>query len=183
MSALEALRESLPEAARDLKIGIQSVLGAESLTPPQRWGVALASGFAARNPALRDALLAEARAAEIDDAVIDDARAAAALMAMNNVYYRFVHLASAADYKTLPAKLRMNAIANPGVDKVDFELWSLAVSAVNGCGLCIDSHEKVVRQAGLSAEQVQAAVRIASVVHAVAVTLESDQSAAIAQAA
>ena len=102
------------------------------------------------------------------------AKAAAAIMAMNNIYYRFVHLASAADYKTLPARLRMNVIAKPGVEKVDFELWSLAVSAVNGCGMCIDSHEHELRKAGLSAEQIQAAIRIASVVHAVAVTLESE---------
>ena len=64
-------------------------------------------------------------------------------MAMNNIYYRFVHLVHAADYKTMPAKLRMNAMAKPGVDKVDFELWSLAVSAVNGCGMCLEAHEKV----------------------------------------
>jgi alkyl hydroperoxide reductase subunit D len=95
-------------------------------------------------------------------------------MAMNNIYYRFVHLSSAADYKTMPAKLRMNVIGKPGVEKADFELWSIAVSAINGCGMCIDSHEKILREAGVSAEQIQAAVRIAAVVHAVAVTLESD---------
>ena len=60
-------------------------------------------------------------------------------MAMNNIYYRFVHLVHAADYKTLPAKLRMNVMAKPGVDKVDFELWSLAVSAINGCGMCLEA--------------------------------------------
>ena len=99
-------------------------------------------------------------------------------MAMNNVYYRFVHLVHADDYKTLPAKLRMNAMAKPGVDKVDFELWSLAVSAVNGCGMCLESHEKVLREHGLSAEQVQAAVRIAATVHAVARTLAAEEALA-----
>src|SRR5258705_12717785 len=92
MQTLEAIRESLPEAARDRKIGLQSVLGAESLTPPQRWGVAVASAFAARTPALRDAMLAEARANGADEAIIDDARAAAALMGMNNVFYRSKHM-------------------------------------------------------------------------------------------
>ncbi len=93
-------------------------------------------------------------------------------------YYRFTHLAEAPDYKTMPAKLRMNVIAKPGVEKADFELWSLAVSAINGCGMCIDSHEKVVRAAGISAEAVQAAVRIAAVVHAVAATLDGEAAAA-----
>jgi alkyl hydroperoxide reductase subunit D len=95
-------------------------------------------------------------------------------MAMNNIYYRFTHLASAPDYKTLPARLRMNVIGKPGVDKVDFELWCLAVSAINGCGVCIDSHEKILRDAGLTAEQIQTAVRIAATVHGVAATLDGE---------
>jgi alkyl hydroperoxide reductase subunit D len=104
-------------------------------------------------------------------------------MAMNNIYYRFVHLAGNADYRTMPARLRMNALARPGVEKADFELWSLAVSAINGCGMCIESHERALRQAGVTAESIQAAIRIAAVVHAVAVALESDPAAAPLQAA
>ena len=104
-------------------------------------------------------------------------------MAMNNVYYRFVHLVGQDDYRTMPARLRMNALAKPGVEKADFELWSLAVSAVNGCGLCIESHEKVLREHAVSRETIQAAVRIAAVVHAVAVTLEADAAAATLAAA
>jgi alkyl hydroperoxide reductase subunit D len=171
MQTLEQLRESLPEAARDLKIGLQTVLGAESLTPAQRWGVALASAYAARNPALRDAMLAEARANGTDDAVIDDARAAAALMGMNNVFYRTKHMLGEA-YATKPARLRMQRIAKPAGAKVDFELMSLAVSAINGCEVCIAAHEKTVREGGLSDDAVIDAVRIAAVVHAVACALE-----------
>jgi alkyl hydroperoxide reductase subunit D len=96
---------------------------------------------------------------------------------MNNVYYRFVHLVGG-DYARMPAKLRMNVMAKPGVDRADFELWSLAVSAVNGCGMCLESHEKVVREAGLTQEQVQAAVRIGSVVHAVAAILDGEDAIA-----
>ena len=106
------------------------------------------------------------------------AKAAASIMGMNNIYYRFVHLISG-DYANLPARLRMNVIGKPGVDKVDFELWSLAVSAVNGCGMCVESHEKQVRAGGLSTEQVQAAVRIAAVVHAVAATLDGEDALAL----
>jgi alkyl hydroperoxide reductase subunit D len=95
-------------------------------------------------------------------------------MAMNNIYYRFTHLVGG-DYPNMPAKLRMNVMARPGVDKATFELWSLAVSAINGCGMCMESHERAVRQHGLTAEQVQAVVRIAAVVHATAVTLDAVQ--------
>ena len=171
MQTLEELRESLPEAARDLKIGLQTVLGAESLTPAQRWGVALASACAARNPALRDAVLAEARTAGTDDAVIDDARAAAALMGMNNVFYRAKHMLGEA-YASKPARLRMQRIAKPAGAKVDFELMSLAVSAINGCEVCIAAHEKTVREGGLGEDAVIDAIRIAAVIHAVACALE-----------
>lgn len=99
-------------------------------------------------------------------------------MGMNNIYYRFIHLAGNEEYARLPAKLRMNVIGMPGTAKENFELWSLAVSAMNGCGMCITAHEKVVRAAGLSAEQVQAAVRIASVVNAVAIVLEAEAATA-----
>jgi alkyl hydroperoxide reductase subunit D len=171
MQTLEAIRESLPDAARDLKIGLQSVLGAESLTPPQRFGVALASAFAARNPTLRDAMLAEARSAATDEAVIDDARAAAALMGMNNVFYRTKHMLGE-EYAAKPARLRMQRIAKPAGAKVDFELMCLAVSAINGCEVCIAAHEKTVLEAGLTQDAVLDVVRIAAVVHAVACALE-----------
>jgi alkyl hydroperoxide reductase subunit D len=70
------------------------------------------------------------------------------------------------------AGLRMNVMRDPGIDKASFELCALAVSAINGCGACVDSHEKTVREHGVSAQGVQSAARIAAVVHAVAVTLE-----------
>ena len=89
-------------------------------------------------------------------------------MAMNNVYYRFVHLASNPEYGTMPARLRMNAIGAPGIEKEDFELFSLAVSAINGCGMCIDSHERVLQQHGVKPETVHTAARIAAVIKAVA---------------
>src|SRR4051794_3265033 len=91
MTTLESLRHALPEAAKDLRLNLQSVLAPGALSPAQRWGIAIACAMAARAPALRDALMAEARR-EVDEHVIDDALAAAALMAMNNVYYRFRHM-------------------------------------------------------------------------------------------
>lgn len=170
--SIQALKSALPSHAKDLKLNLGSVIEAPELTPQQAWGTALASAIASRNPQVTAAIEAET-AAHIPPQAAEAARTAAALMAMNNVYYRFVHLVSAEDYAKMPARLRMNALANPGVDRVDFELWSLAVSAINGCGMCIDSHEKELVKNGATREQIQHAVRIASVIHAVAVTLES----------
>jgi alkyl hydroperoxide reductase subunit D len=176
MMSTETLKNRLPEYAKDLKLNLSSLAAEASLSEQQRAGTFVASAIASRNTDVTEAMIAE-YGAKLTPEALNAAKAAAAIMAMNNIYYRFVHLSSAADYKTMPAKLRMNVIGKPGVEKTDFELWSLAVSAVNGCGMCIDSHEKVLREAGVSAEQIQTAVRIAAVVHAVAVTLESDQAA------
>ncbi len=174
--SIETLKNRLPEYAKDLKLNLSSLAVEASLSEQQRAGTFVASAIASRNTDVTEAIIAEF-AAKLSPEALNAAKAAAAIMAMNNIYYRFVHLSSAADYKTMPAKLRMNVIGKPGVEKADFELWSIAVSAINGCGMCIDSHEKVLREAGISAEQIQAAVRIAAVVHAVAVTLESDAQA------
>ncbi|HEY0140767.1 MAG TPA: carboxymuconolactone decarboxylase family protein [Thermoanaerobaculia bacterium] len=171
MSAVEELRALIPEPARDIKLNLQSVLQPGSLTPAQRWGVAIASAVATRNERLRDALISDAKN-EVGPEVIDDALAAAALMAMNNVYYRFRHLVGKESYLTMPARLRMQRIAKPATNKADFELICLAVSAINGCEMCIRSHEAVVREGGLSEEQVHDAVRIASTINAAALALE-----------
>jgi alkyl hydroperoxide reductase subunit D len=180
--SLEALKSRLPDYARDLKLNLSSLAAEPTLTEQQRAGSFIVSALAARNPEVTAAILAEF-GPRLSPAALEAAKAAHAVMSMNNVYYRFTHLAAAPEYRTLPARLRMNAMAKPGVEKVDFELWSLAVSAVNGCGMCIDSHEKVLRQAGLGVEAIQAAVRIAAVVHAIAATLDGEAGAAEVAAA
>ena len=170
-NSVEALRTTIPDVAKDIKLNLQSVLQPGALTPAQRWGVAIASAVAARNVALRDALIADA-ASEVGGEVIDDAVAAAALMAMNNVYYRFRHLVGKPSYSQMPARLRMQRIAKPLTNKADFELFCLAVSAINGCEMCIRSHEEVVLKGGLTEEQVHDAVRIAATVNAAALSIE-----------
>jgi alkyl hydroperoxide reductase subunit D len=173
MGALETLRNALPASAKDIKLNLQAVLQAESLTAAQRWGVAVASAIAARNPRLTAAIVEQAQR-EVEPPVLDDAAAAATLMAMNNVYYRFRHMVGKPSYTDRPARLRMNRLVNPATNKADFELFSLAVSAINGCETCVQSHEDVVTKGGLSEDQVNDAVRIASVIHAAAVALEID---------
>ena len=179
MKTLDVLRDTIPDAARDIKLNLQSVLQPGSLAPAQRWGVAIASAVAARNTSLRDAII-EAAQSEVSAEVIDDALAAAALMAMNNVYYRFRHLVGKSSYNQMPARLRMQRIAKPATNKADFELFCLAVSAINGCEACIRSHEAVVvLNGGLSEEQVHDAIRIAATVNAAAVAVELPMAEAV----
>jgi alkyl hydroperoxide reductase subunit D len=175
--SIEALKAKLPDYAKDLKLNLGGVFNSTNLTPQQVWGTAVASALASRNADVTRAVVAEA-APHLSDAAMTAAKAAAAIMGMNNIYYRFVHLSGTADFKQMPARLRMQVIANHGVDKADFELWSLAVSAVNGCGMCIEAHEHEVLGKGIAKEGVQDAVRIAAVIHAVAAALDGEAALA-----
>ena len=151
--SLDALIDTLPEYAKDLKLNYSSLVRNNTeLTPQQLWGTVVASAIATRNQTLT----------------------AAAIMGMNNIYYRFHHLSSNEKYATLPARLRMNVLRTHGADPVDFELWSLAVSAINGCGKCVDAHDKVVREKGATEELVAAVVRVAAVIHAIGPVLEAE---------
>lgn len=172
--SMDAIRAALPPWASDIALNLGSVLtvqGAPGLTERQIWAVALAASIAARNPGFACGIEALARA-HLDEVHVTAARAAAAIMGMNNIYYRFLHLVEDPEYRTLPARLRMNVIGRPGIDRLDFELLSLAVSAVNGCGACIVAHERKLREHGVAREAVQSAVRIAATLHAAAGALE-----------
>lgn len=172
--SLETLASAIPDYAKDIRLNLSSLAGEDILNDQQKWGTFLACAMAARNTEVIRDVEAEA-AKHLSPEAVNGAKAAAAIMAMNNIYYKFTGMMSE-EYRTIPAKLRMNVIGNPGVDKVDFELWSLAVSAINGCQFCVKSHEKKVVDSGLSKDQVQAAVRIASVVHAAAAVLDAESA-------
>jgi alkyl hydroperoxide reductase subunit D len=172
MEALKSLGAAFPEAARDIKLNLQSVLQESTLEPRLRWAVGLACAFAARSAVLREALLRDGQA-HLDEAAVDDARAAAVLMAMNNVYYRFRHVVGKPEYQALPARLRMTRLGAPKTSKPEFELLCLAVSAINNCEACVRSHEAAVLGHGMTVQHVQDAIRIAAVVAAAAVTIEA----------
>ena len=165
--SLKEFADTLPDYAKDLRLNIGSLLADQVLGDNRKYGLLLACAHGTGYKPLVAAAEAEVEG-KIDEAYANAARAAAAVMAMNNVYYRFVHLASNPVYETLPARLRMNVIGAPGIDKADFELFSLAVSAQNGCGMCIDSHEQILTRHGVKAETIQSAARVAAVVTAAA---------------
>jgi alkyl hydroperoxide reductase subunit D len=181
---LETIKARIPDYAKDLRLNLDSVLsesGAPGLSAKQIAIIALASAIASRHEPLTQAVAVHVNQV-LSPAEIDGARAAAAIMAMNNVYYRFTHLVGDPEYQTLRASLRMNVMANPGCGKIDFELASLAVSAINGCGKCVESHEKTLRKHEVPALAIQSAARIAAVIHGVAVTVEQAAAAAPALA-
>lgn len=183
--SIDALKSQIPDYAKDVKLNLSSLANDESLSDQQKWGTFLACALATGQADVIANIEAEA-AAMLSAEALNAAKAAAAIMAQNNVYYRFTHIATNKEYASLPAKLRMNVIGSPGIDKVDFELYSLAVSAINACGMCIDAHEAMLKKSGLSTEQIQTSVRIAATVQAVASVLAGEaamSSGALAQAA
>jgi lipoyl-dependent peroxiredoxin subunit D len=179
---LDALKDALPAYAKDTKLNLGSVITTSKLSEQQLWGTVVATALASRGARVIRELIGEA-AGHLTPQALEAAKAAASIMAMNNVYYRTTHLIGDPEYANLPARLRMQVIGSAatgpdGVGKADFELWCLAVSAINGCGRCLESHEQVLRGAGLSREPIQEAIRIAAVVHAAAVTLDGEAALA-----
>ena len=175
--SLDALRDLIPAYAKDISLNLSSLVNETVLSEQQKWGTFLASAHAVGvGPVVR--AIETAAGGTLSPEAMNAAKAAAAIMGMNNIYYRSLHLMKNHEYTTLPARLRMNVLANPGVEKVDFELWSTAVSAINGCGACLDAHEGELKKHGIAAIQIQAALRIAAVVHAASRIVASETALA-----
>jgi len=175
--SIDALRDALPAYAKDLSLNLSSLASEAVLSDAQKWGCFLACAYAVGEPRTVRAMEAEA-VSRLSPEAMTAAKSAAAIMGMNNIYYRSLHLMHNAEYQTLPARLRMNILANPGAPKAEYELWCTAVSAINGCGACIDAHEKTLREHGVTNVQVQASLRIAAVVNAVSRVLAAEAALA-----
>lgn len=172
--SLETLKDLVKDYGRDIRINLETVLsaeGASGLNDTQIYGTFLASAYATKSEKLKE--LAEQIVAEkLGVEEIEGIKAASTIMGMNNIYYRYLHLLEGNDeLKKLPARLRMTVIGKPGIEKVNFELYSLAVSAITGCGMCINAHVHEVRKGGIEDLGIQSAVRIAAVANATAQAL------------
>jgi lipoyl-dependent peroxiredoxin subunit D len=164
--SVENLKAALPEYAKDLKLNLGSITRSAVLNDEQLWGTLLASAAATRNAQVLAEIGAEA-ADNLSAEAYHAALAAASIMGMNNVFYRGRGFLGGR-YDDLRAGLRMNVIANPGVDKVNFELWSFAVSSINGCSHCVVAHEHTLREAGMTREGVLEALKAAAIISGVA---------------
>lgn len=172
--SIENLKNAVPEFAKDLKLNLGSITRTTELDEEQLWGSLLACAAATRNAQVLTEISAEA-ADNLSAEAYRAALGAASIMGMNNVFYRGRHFLDGA-YDDLRPGLRMNIIGNPGVDKANFELWSFAVSSINGCQACVASHEHVVREAGVSREAVLEALKVASIVAGVAQAIFAAQA-------
>jgi alkyl hydroperoxide reductase subunit D len=164
---------ALPEYANELKLNLSSVLQQAALTEQQTWGTAVASAIASRSAELTRGILEEAQSRLTPEA-LSGAKSAAALMGMNNIYFRFPHLSGNDAYRSIPSRLRTKMLRPHGPSRLDFELWCTAVSAINGCSACVMAHERLLRERGVTAETILAAIRIAAVIHGVAAVLDAE---------
>jgi len=171
---LETLKDVVKDFGRDIRINLDSVLtteGAPGLTEEQILGTFLASAYASKSEKLIEIATAIA-SAKIGAEEIEGVKAAATIMGMNNIYYRYLHLLEGnEELKKLPAKLRMQVIGKPGIAKVNFEIYSLAVSAITGCGMCINAHVQELKKHGVDDLGIQSAIRIAAVTNGAAQAL------------
>jgi alkyl hydroperoxide reductase subunit D len=164
--SLESYRESLGDHAKDIRLNVSNILGLTTLTQQQLWGTIVACAIASKNKEFAAIVLSDA-ADKLSPEAINAAKAAVAVMNMNNIYYRSTHMIGK-DYDKIPANLRMSIIANPGIDKIDFEMYALAVSAINGCDMCLRAHENTLSQHNVSKEVIQQLLRIAGIIHSAA---------------
>lgn len=172
--SLDTIKERIPDYAKDIRINIGRILteqNSKGLSQAQIYGLALATAYATENQTVINdfkTLVAD----ELKESEINGIKSAVSIMAMNNVYYRTIGMLSDKTISQLQTGLRMQVIGKPGIDQVNFELYSLGVSAVNGCTHCVDSHAKKLIAEGLSHEAIQATIRIASVIKAIAQVIQ-----------
>lgn len=167
MEFLNAIKDRMPEHAKDIRLNLDGVIARSSLAPEDALGVALAAAFAAKSPVLVEAFKGAVPPAEGHAALT-----AATLMGMNNVWYPFVEMAGDEELKTLRPELRMNAYAtHGGVSRGKFESYALAASIVGKCHFCVKSHFELLKKEGLTMQQLRDIGRIAAVVNAAALVI------------
>ena len=172
MEFLDKIKAGIPDYAKDIRLNLDATISRSSLPQREAVGAALAAAFAAGGSTLVAAIRDSGVLSEAD---VSAALSAASLMGMNNVWYPYVEMAEDAELKTLRAELRMNAYANHGgVDKRAFELWSLAASIIGKCEFCVKSHYALLKQTGVTVQELRDVGRIAAVINAAAQVIAAE---------
>ena len=157
---------NFPEYAKDIKLNYSKILNETTLNKQQLYSVILISSITTKSEELIKHAMEEAQP-YLDENILDDIYGAYSIMSMNAIYYRFTHLATEYDYSNIPANLRMQILSKNKISKTDFEILSLAVAVIIGCGKCINSHITVLKESGISNQLIQTIARIAAIINAV----------------
>lgn len=165
--SLEAMLLGETKYVRDARINLKNVLSSPSFSPKEAYLLALSIAVNEKNRVLMTSFTALAKQQGATDAEIAEIHACASLLSVNNVFYRFRHFIKKDSYQTMPAGIKMTIMMNPVLGKEFFELVSLAVSAVNGCEMCVTAHEASVLKLGTSEQRVFDAIRLAAVMRGI----------------
>ena len=173
---LQEIINQLPEFAKDIKLNVSSIINNHSLLTEQQFaGLLLAVALTKKDKQLIAAIKHD-YATILDEKLQNGVHAAHAIMSMTNIYYKFINMVGKENYSTIPAGLRMNILRDPGIDKIDFELYSLAVSIVNGCEFCIKAHEAQLSKHGVAPEVIQVTAKISAIMNSLSAISESSYS-------
>lgn len=176
MEFITEIKARIPDYAKDVRISLDSTIVRSTLPPEEAIGAALAAAYAAGAEPIVSAIRASGA---LPAAEVNGALTAAALMAMNNTWYPYLEMAGDAQLRARPAQLRMQAYAtHGGLDKRRFELYALAASIVGKCPFCVQSHYALLKQEGMSVDQLRDVGRIAAVVVAAAQAIAIEQPVA-----
>lgn len=148
---------------KDLRINLKNALSYPNLSRKEALMIALAVSVNDRSANLRPALEQMATAEGLSETELAEVLACVSLLNVNNVFYRFRHFTQKEYYTQTPAGIKMSIMMNPVLGKEFFELLSLAVSALNGCEMCVNAHESALIQAGTTEARIYDAVRCAAV--------------------
>ena len=170
-ASLKALSSANSWYLKDVKLNISTALNAESLGKKDAYLLALSIATNEKNALLQETFENHAKDHGATDAEIAEVISCTSLMNANNVYYRFRHFMHEEFYDKAQAGIRMSIMANPVLGKEMFELLSLVVSAINGCELCVTSHEKNLVGHGTEKQRIHDAVRLGAVIKSLTVLI------------
>ncbi|HEY4324232.1 MAG TPA: carboxymuconolactone decarboxylase family protein [Mucilaginibacter sp.] len=163
-SSLTLLEKGESRYLRDMKLNLISTLTSEHLTPKECGLIGLSTAINNNNTLLTDFFTKYAEAQGATPTETGEAAGCASLLASNNIFYRFRHFTQKEKYSQIPARIRMQLMMKPVTGKEFFELMSMAISAVNGCEMCVNAHEDSLIKLGTTEERIFDAVRIASLI-------------------
>jgi len=164
-SNVEALIQTDARFIKDLKINVGNVLSnTQYLNRKEALLLALSVAINEKFDLLKDAFTNLAKENGATDAEISEIVACTSLMNTNNIFYRFRHFMEKDFYTNQPAGIKMSIMMNPVLGKEFFELTSLVLSAVNGCEMCVTSHEQSVLQHGSSESRVFEAIKLGAII-------------------
>ena len=157
---------------KDLKINVSNVINnTQYLNRKEALLLALGVAINERYDLLKESLTQLAQQEGATDAELAEVTACTSLMNANNIFYRFRHFVNKEYYSTQPAGIKMSIMMNPVLGKEFFELLSLVISAVNGCEMCVTSHEQSVLQHGSSEARVYEAVKLGAIIKSLVTVL------------